>query len=63
MLGHVMELSDAAMSQCVAAAFLIGEAVPESICKADTGQELAPSVSEAGRVLPVLDNARDFTPS
>lgn len=58
-----MELSDAAMSQCIAAALLIGEAVPESIYKADAGPELAPSVSEAGSVLPVLDNARDFTPS
>lgn len=49
------------MSQCMAAALLIRAAVPESICKADAGPELTPSVSEAGSVPPVLYNARDFT--
>lgn len=40
-----------------------GEAVPGCVCKAEAGLEFTPSVAEAGIVLPMSFNARDFTPS
>lgn len=62
-LSHAMEKLDAVTTWCAAAVLATGAAVPESICKAGSGPELTPSVSEAGSVLCVLCNARDFTVS